>query len=176
MTPGIGRDSPRLRRLRSDNERMRALVANSDLIRFEEAPGPLAEQYTLIYTCRGVKDIDEYEQPIFSELHHVTIQLPRDYPLERPETHVLSPIFHPNIDNHVCIDWTPAMSLDEYCVTLGQMIQYRIYNPFSPLSSEAASWAQSHARLLPIDTRPLRRGIAETEATGKASIHIRIRS
>lgn len=176
MTSGAGFDSPRMRRLRSDYDRMCSLVANCDLIRIENAPVLPAEQYALVYTCRGIADIDERDQPIFSELHRVIIRLPRDYPLQKPNTHVSTPIFHPNIIGDVCIDWAAAMSLDEYCVTIGHLIQYRIYNLYSPLNGRAASWAKAHAHLLPVDTRPMKLGLAGVEKTEKASIKIRIRS
>ena len=79
----------------------------------------------------------------------------------------MTPIFHPNIDetgHHVCIDvWYPSKFLDELCIMLGRMIQYKNFNSYSPLRSDAAIWAVEHEHLLPVDQRPLRRGNREVE-------------
>ncbi len=61
----------------------------------------------------------------------------------------------------VCLDtldlnWSPAITLDIVCLELGEMIQYKRYNPGDPLNREAAEWARRHADLLPVDTRSLR--------------------
>jgi hypothetical protein len=69
--------------------------------------------------------------------------LPRRYPAERPCVVPLAPIFHPNIRDYFCIAdyWAAGTTLADVVEKLGDMIQWRIYNPASPLDAQAAKWA-----------------------------------
>jgi ubiquitin-protein ligase len=60
----------------------------------------------------------------------------------------------------VCLDtlnynWSPSITLDRICIELGEMIQYKRYNPAHPLNQQAAFWAEVNRRRLPIDARSL---------------------
>ncbi|MEZ4519973.1 MAG: hypothetical protein R3C44_25145, partial [Chloroflexota bacterium] len=60
----------------------------------------------------------------------------------------------------VCIGaWWPAKTLDELLLTLGEMVQYKNYEPRDPMNSKAASWALKRKDLFPIDHRELK-GVA----------------
>jgi ubiquitin-protein ligase len=148
-------------RLRADREELRKLAAGSDLIRIEELAGDPPEGYLVTYTCRGVV-APEATGPRLGDRHQVQITLPVDYPVRGPQIRWLTEIFHPNVNREgtvVCVDvWSPDRTLDELCLMLGWMIQYRNYNAGNCLRPEAASWAMRHAHLLPVDDRPLRRG------------------
>jgi len=71
------------------------------------------------------------------------------------------PIFHPNIlsaeqGGGVCIgSWTPSESLADLVVRVGEMVQYREYNPDDVLNREAAAWAAANSERFPVDSRPL---------------------
>lgn len=74
---------------------------------------------------------------------------------------------------HVCLDaldynWTPSLTLEQICIELGEMIQYKRFNAGDPLNPEAAWWAESHRNLLPIDRRSLLdlRGLPEVLILG----------
>ncbi len=63
-------------------------------------------------------------------------------------------------EGQICLDtlslnWSPSITLDIICLELGEMIQYKRYNPDDPLNSEAAEWSQIHRDQLPLDNRNL---------------------
>jgi hypothetical protein len=155
-------------RLRADRERLRTLAGSSDLIAVEELEGDPPEAYRVTFSCRGVV-APGLTRPVLSESHRVLITLPVEYPTRGPQLRWLTEIFHPNVNPEgtlVCVDaWYPGRLLDDLCVMLGRMIQYKNYNPLNCLRPEAALWALRHRALLPVDERPLRRG-AEGELPG----------
>jgi|SRR5579864_69360 hypothetical protein len=156
--------SVRDRRLRSDRRRLEALAAGSDFIRILQVLGEPPEDYVIGFSCKGLV-APGLVLPEVGEEHRVQVVLPAGYPTRRPQLRWLTPSFHPNINAEgtlVCIDtWFPSQFLDDLCILLGRMIQYRNYNPYSYLRRDAALWAATHPHLLPIDRRPLRRGEIE---------------
>lgn len=149
----------RLKRLQADYDRVRELAANSEIVRILDTDNNPPEKYVIEFACRGVASIDGREQPVIVEQHRVGIYLHATYPREMPGMKWLTPIFHPNIGRNgaVCIDvWYASKSLDELVFMLGEMVQYKNFNPKSPLNPDAAIWADSHRHLFPIDKRPLR--------------------
>jgi hypothetical protein len=167
--------SVRDRRLRSDRRRLGELAAGSDFIRILRAVGEPPEDYVIGFSCKGLVG-PGLPLPQVGEDHRVQVVLPAGYPSRPPQLRWLTPIFHPNINaegTQVCIDvWFPGQFLDDLCILLGRMIQYRNYNPYSALRRDAAIWAANHPHLLPIDRRPLRRG--EIEAPSPDAPEIRL--
>lgn len=168
-------DSPRLRRLRGDFDRMTELAARSDMIRFvarPERPGWPPERYLVTFSCKGIVGVDRRGRPKFGSDHQVEIYLHSQYPQRWPGLKWLTPIWHPNI-NHlngtVCIDaawWTAGRSLDRLVLMMGEMIQYKNFHddpkaPPFPWDPEAARWSRAyrldHPRAFPVDTRELLR-------------------
>ena len=192
-------DSPRLRRLRGDYERMTELAARSDLIRFvarPERPGWPPERYLVTLTCKGIVGVDRQGRPKFGSQHQVEIYLHSQYPQRWPGLKWLSPIWHPNIhhlNGTVCIDaawWTAGRSLDRLVLMLGEMVQYKNYHddptaPPFPWDPEAARWCRDyrvkHPQAFPIDRRELLRperiklGAESPSATGKTKSRPRLR-
>jgi hypothetical protein len=82
----------------------------------------------------------------------VEIRLPANYPREQPHCVPLTPVFHPNIAEYYCIGdyWAAGETLVDIVAKIGDMIQYRSYNPKSPLDATAAYWAEQNASLFPI--------------------------
>jgi ubiquitin-protein ligase len=167
--------SPRMRRLRGDYERMVELAAHSDLISFEARPaqpGLPPEKYIVTFKCKGIASVDRKGRPAFSENHQVEIYLHNQYPQRWPGMKWLTPIWHPNI-NHlnrtVCIDaawWTAGRSLDRLVLMMGEMVQYKNFHddptqPPFPWDVEAARWCRdyraSHPDAFPVDKRELLR-------------------
>ena len=192
-------DSPRLRRLRGDYERMTELAARSDLIRFvarPERPGWPPERYLVTLTCKGIVGVDRQGRPKFGSQHQVEIYLHSQYPQRWPGLKWLSPIWHPNI-NHlngtVCIDaawWTAGRSLDRLVLMLGEMVQFKNFHddptaPPFPWDPEAARWCRDyrvkHPQAFPVDRRELLRperiklGAESPSATGKTKSRPRLR-
>jgi len=167
--------SPRMRRLRADHERMQELAARSNLISFK-AHSPRAnlppERYIVTFKCKSIVDVDRQGNPKFGNHHQVEIYLHNQYPQRWPGMKWLTPIWHPNI-NHlngsVCIDaawWAASRSLDRLVIMLGEMLQYKNFHddptrPPFPWDPEAARWCreyrQKHPESFPVDRRELLR-------------------
>lgn len=151
---------PRLRRLHADLAAMIELTRSSELIRMSGAGNP-PDRYVVSYSCRGLYLPAAGAAPRVRQEHAAEFYLHRDYPRRPPQIVWRTPIFHPNIlsaanGGAVCIgSWTPSESLADLVVRVGQMVQYRQYNPDDVLDREAAAWALQHARQLPVDDRPL---------------------
>lgn len=168
-------ESPRMRRLRADQELMQELQSRSSLIRFrgqslqKDLP---PERYIITYTCKGIVGVDKHGNPNFGEQHQVEIYLHQQYPQRWPGLKWMTPIWHPNI-NHingsVCIDaawWTAARSLDRLVIMLGEMLQYKNFHddptkPPFPWDPEAARWCREYRaknpNAFPVDKRELLR-------------------
>lgn len=112
-------------------------------------PAP-PEAYRITYRLRGL-ELDG-DRPIERHEHTVDIRLPLGYPREQPYCVPLTPVFHPNISGRYCIAdyWAAGQSLVDVIAKIGDMIQYRIYNPKSPLDAVAAYWAEENEQLFPI--------------------------
>lgn len=185
--------SPRIRRLRSDQDLMQELAARTDLISFvaqSARPNLPAERYIITFKCRSIANVDRQGHPIFSEHHQVEIYLHNQYPQRWPGMKWLTPIWHPNI-NHlngsVCIDaawWTASRSLDRLVIMLGEMLQYKNFHddptrPPFPWDPEAARWSReyrkTHPNVFPVDSRELMRPerVKVNEGAGSAA---RVRS
>ncbi|MEW6568875.1 MAG: EsaB/YukD family protein [Chloroflexota bacterium] len=167
--------SPRMRRLLGDYERMVELAARSDLIRFDALPvrpGMPPERYVVTYACKGIAGIDRKGRPRLSNHHQVEIYLHNQYPQRWPGLKWLTPIWHPNIhhvNRTVCIDaawWTASRSLDRLVVMLGEMVQYKNFHddptqPPFPWDAEVARWCREHRQrhpdAFPVDRRELLR-------------------
>jgi ubiquitin-protein ligase len=146
-------------RLRNDYTRLRDLVNRSELIHILSTDGEPPERYLIRFTCKGVEKVNGSGEPLFRESHEVSVYLHAEYPLKQPQLKWMTPIFHPNIHTTgaVCIGaWWPAKTLDELLLTLGEMVQYRNFDPKDPMNSKAAAWSLRHKHLLPVDKRPLK--------------------
>lgn len=146
-------------RLRNDYNRVRDLVNRSELIHIVSTDGDPVERYLIRFTCKSVEKLSSSGKPIFRESHEVAVYLHAEYPLKQPQLKWQTPIFHPNIHvtGAVCIGaWWAAKTLDELLLTLGEMVQFKNYDPKDPMNSKAAAWAMRNKRLFPIDPRPLK--------------------
>jgi ubiquitin-protein ligase len=157
------RESPRLRRLRSDHKALQELAAESSVFSFAGHGDP-PELYVVRFAGRGFSRPNPEGDVIYQDLHEVHIRLGAAYPRMMPELAWKSPVFHPNISASgvVCLGgygtyWVPSLTLDELCTMLWDMIRYENYDEKSPYNRDAANWVknQIHFRL-PIDPRPLR--------------------
>ena len=157
------RQSPRLRRLRSDHKALQTLAEESTIFSFHGHGDP-PELYVVRFAGRGLWKPEGNYDVRFHDSHEVHIRLGAAYPRMMPELAWKSPIFHPNISSSgiVCLGgygtyWVPSLALDELCCMLWDMIRYENYDETSPYNREAAAWIknQIHYRL-PLDPRPLR--------------------
>jgi ubiquitin-protein ligase len=185
--------SPRMRRLRGDYERMRELQGRTSLISFEAQSvhkGVPPERYIVTFRCKSIVAVNKRGEPKFGEHHQVEVYLHNQYPQRWPGLKWLTPIWHPNI-NHingsVCIDaawWTAARSLDRLIIMLGEMLQYKNFHddptkPPFPWDPEAARWCRAyrakHPNAFPVDKRELMRPervkLNDEKKPKKAKIH-----
>jgi ubiquitin-protein ligase len=149
----------RTRRLMADAAAMRKTFDAFELIRVKPVTGDPPEVYHVEYHVKGLEKTGS--EPTLRELHRVEIQLTSDYPRLAPRCRMLTPVFHPNIDETtICIGdhWAAGERLVDLVVRIGEMIAYQAYNIKSPLNGEAAMWADLHTADLPIDHRDLRPG------------------
>lgn len=161
------RESPRSRRLKSDQKALEQLAADSTILEFTPYGTP-PDFYILKFRGRGMWKPDPQGEVDVRAEHEVHIRLGASYPRMMPELAWKSPIFHPNISASgvVCLGgygtyWVPSLSLDELCTMLWDMIRYENFDETSPYNREAAAWAKNQTFYsLPIDRRPLRDKLA----------------
>jgi hypothetical protein len=143
--------APRLRRLAADFEAVRGEFSGHPYV-FVSALGPNRppEAYRVTFRVRGLRL--EGNQPVPTDHHEVEIQLPLGYPREKPLCTPLTPLFHPNVKDYYCIQdyWAAGQSLVDTIAKIADMIQFKVYNPASPLDALAARWAQQNPQLFPL--------------------------
>lgn len=149
-----------LRRLHADWMKVDQLISGNPLISVETQGMP-PTLYRVTFWCRGLAWPKGAPAPCVTARHQAEIYLHNEYPRRPPRILWLTDIFHPNIlpperNGGVCIGaWTPAESLDQLIVRLGEMVQYKQYGLKDPLDPVAARWAAAHAQRFPVDDRPL---------------------
>lgn len=156
---------PRLRRLAADWEAIRGEFSGHPHVYVEPVGPRPPEVYRVAFRLTGL--VLSGDTPTRQEEHWCEIRLPLGYPREQPYCVPLTPLFHPNVNEHYCIAdyWFAGQSIVDVISKIGDMIQYRIYNTQSPLNATAAYWAERHAELFPIGRVDL--GIAEPQISLK---------
>lgn len=156
--------NPRLRRLESDYNQIRTAFAGHRLIDVEPIQGNPPEKYRVVYRVKGVSKLGS-SGPVISQNHKAIIYLHADYPRSKPKLEMETPIWHPNFGPYICIDdhWGAGETLVDIIVQIGDMIQYRSYNPKSPLNAVAAKWSMENRHLFPIGNVDLYQSEPEIE-------------
>ena len=142
--------SPRQRRVLADWEAIRAEYSGHPAITVEPVGPAPPEEYVVTYRVSGLRR--EGDRPILAEEHEVRIQLPLDYPRQAPYCTPITPVFHPNIAEHVCIGdyWAAGERLVDVIAKVGEMLQYRLFNVNNPLDTVAAEYARENPELFPV--------------------------
>ena len=142
----------RLRRIASDYEQIKKDFAGHKNIIVTPIGDEPPEKYHVTYFVNGI-----YLQPDgrIETLgrHEVEITLHADYPRYKPICKILTHIWHPNFrDGQICIGdiWGAGESLTDIIINIGDMIQYKSWNSYSPLSADAAAWAMDNKHLFPV--------------------------
>jgi ubiquitin-protein ligase len=146
-------------RLKAELERMQVLRSQSEFIDFVVAGTP-PDRYTVFFTCKGLMMKDDHL--VTTSDHRVLVYLHSEYPRRQPRITWITPVFHPNVrGREVCLgrSWSPAMMLDDLCLELGAIVQYKTFNLDDPLNSEAARVIRellaTHPKEFPVDPRNL---------------------
>jgi len=131
---------------------MRELSYSNNFISFTHSGDP-PDNYILTYSCTGLIWDDTLNKPTKCKHFKVELVLHSKYPVLRPQLKMRSPIFHPNFYNSgICIgeDWNPGYRIDDICVQICRMIQYKNYGLTSVLNERARDWVKQNEHLLPI--------------------------
>ena len=146
MTPA------RMRRLASDYEEVKKNFAGHKNIIVTPVGDEPPEKYNVTYFVNGIYLLPDGRIETLGR-HEVEITLHADYPRYKPICKILTPIWHPNFrDGQICIGdiWGAGESLSDIIVNIGDMIQYKSWNSYSPLSADAAQWAMENKHLFPV--------------------------
>ena len=147
----------RTRRLMADAAEVETAFAGDGPIQIKSAVGDPPETYQIEYRVTGLQR-GWLGKPKKRDTHWVEIQLTSEYPRVSPKCRMLTPVFHPNIDETtICVGdhWTAGERLVDLIVRIGQMLAYQDYNIKSPLNGEAAMWADLNPKKLPVDPQNL---------------------
>ncbi len=161
----------RMRRLASDWEQVRKDFAGHSNIIVAPVGEEPPEKYHVTYFVNGIYLLPDGSVQTLAR-HEVEITLHAEYPRYKPICRILTPIWHPNFrDGQICIGdiWGAGESLSDIIVNIGDMIQYKSWNSFSPLSADAAKWAIENKHLFPVGNIEL--NIADY-ASAKDSVEI----
>lgn len=168
------RQSPRLRRLRTDHNALSRLKSESTVLDFAARGNP-PDHYLVRFRGRGLYRPDGSSRVAVTEDHQVSITLGASYPRLMPELQWKTPIFHPNISGSgvVCLGgygtyWVPSLNLDELCEMLWDMVRYANYDVESPYNRDAANWAKVQTDFrFPLDTRSIRDRVASGQVASE---------
>ncbi|HWE04786.1 MAG TPA: ubiquitin-conjugating enzyme E2 [Tepidisphaeraceae bacterium] len=151
----------RIRRLLVDAEQMsRAFSGGAGPVRIKSFVGDPPEIYQIEYRVKGLQK-GWLGKPKPRTEHLVEIQLTSEYPRVSPICKMLTPVFHPNIDETtICVGdhWTAGARLVDLVIQIAEMLAYQAYNIKSPLNGEAAMWADLNGVKLPTDSQNLHPG------------------
>jgi ubiquitin-protein ligase len=142
----------RMRRLASDWEQVKKDFAGHKNIIVTPIGDEPPEKYHVTYFVNGIYLLPDGRIETLSR-HEIEVTLHADYPRYKPICKILTPIWHPNFrDGQICIGdiWGAGESLSDIIINIGDMIQYKSWNSFSPLSADAAQWAMENKHLFPV--------------------------
>lgn len=154
------RESPRVRRLKTEHREMSELMSSSSLVCFECSGSP-PTSYTVQLSCKGLAIWNN--KIVISDSHAFEILLGDDFPYNAPKIAWMTPVLHPNIKPpDVCLGdhWYPGSSIARICEAIIEMVQFKSFNVYDPLNKEAAQWLviqlESETVGFPVDPRPIR--------------------
>lgn len=180
--------SPREYILAHDHTVLHELCAHSELIDYQiqsywKLSFPVS--YLLIYRVKSIVDIEPIsEAPISGDCHKVLIETAvsqnSGYPDQAARSYLLSPIWHPNIDQtpvdgryRICggdmaLQFGIDLDLAQLALHIGEMLQFKVYHAANqapyPQSPRVAKWIRekaeplgwvNKAKNIPWDRRPL---------------------
>ncbi|MBQ7257911.1 MAG: hypothetical protein IJS60_09520 [Abditibacteriota bacterium] len=142
--------TPRQRRMMADYNKIKENFTGSKYVKVEPIYGNPPEKYRVTFNLKGL--CIENGKIVERHQHIAEITLTNEYPREKPKCNLLTPIWHPNFGSYICIGdhWAAGESLSDVIVQIGDMIQYKEYNPKSPLNAQAARWSVENKNLFPL--------------------------
>jgi ubiquitin-protein ligase len=142
--------NPRLRRLENDYQEVRKRFDGDMRLKITPVGTNPPQQYQIIYSVPSLRI--NGNAPFIANNTVVNLTLPIGYPKDKPHAETLDEVFHPNFGSWICIAdfWSPAQSLADIIVLIGDMLQWKKYNIRSPLNAIAAEWAVEHSAEIPL--------------------------
>jgi ubiquitin-protein ligase len=143
--------SPRQKRLANDYELLRVRFDGNPNILVEPLGTVPPERYRITYQVPSLR-IDASNKPIINTVTVVDVELPMGYPRDKPRAVAHGNVFHPNFGDYICIAdfWSPAQSLADIVLDIGNMLQWQKFNIQSPLNAVAADWAVKNSSSIPV--------------------------
>ena len=142
----------RMRRLASDFEQVKKDFSGHKNIIVTPIGDDIPEKYHVTYLVNGIYLLPDGRIQTLNR-HEIEITLHAEYPRYKPICKIFTPIWHPNFrDGQICIGdiWGAGESLSDIIINIGDMIQYKSWNSFSPLCADAAQWAMENKHLFPV--------------------------
>jgi len=152
--------NPRLMRLQSDYRMIQEEFAGNPHISVEPVSRTVPpEKYIVTFRVPGLCWDSRERCAVVTNHHRAEIYLHTGYPREKPKCVLTTPVWHPNFGTYICIGdhWAAGETLVDVIVQIADMLQYRTYNPRSPLNAAAARWAMSNRNRFPIGHINVRR-------------------
>ena len=111
-------------------------------------------EYRVTYLLKGPTSVVGGSVEIANE-HIAVIQIPENFPRDRPTVRMETPTFHPNIstDGIVCIgdDYYSTESIADVVAKVGNYIQFREFDCANPYRSEVKEWLAKQSDFSPFD-------------------------
>lgn len=163
--------NPRMMRLNADYEKIRTEFLGHRYVTVEPMGSLPPERYRITYRVPGLRWDSFGNRPIVVNEHIAEIYLHADYPRQTPKATLKTPIWHPNFGTYICIGdhWAAGETLVDIIVQIGDMIQYKSYNPKSPLNANAAIWSMQNQHLFPVGTIDILQPEPEVEFGGASA-------
>ena len=142
----------RIKRIMSDWEQVKKDFNGHPYITVVPVGEEPYEKYRVTYFVNGIYLLPGGKVETLAR-HEIEITLHAEYPRYKPICKIMTPIWHPNFrDGQICIGdiWGAGESLSDIIINIGDMIQYKSWNSYSPLSAEAAKWAIENKHLFPV--------------------------
>ncbi|QDT33081.1 ubiquitin-conjugating enzyme E2 [Thalassoglobus polymorphus] len=139
-------------RLASDYAEIEEYARLHPRVRIVQVEGSPPERYEIEYRISSlVKSGTEVK---IKKNHLVEIVLPGNYPSTPPRVSMLTPVFHPNIDDksiYLEEHWTTETSLQSVVIRVGEMLAFQRYHLDSANQRDAVEWVNKHIDQIPMD-------------------------
>jgi ubiquitin-protein ligase len=162
--------NPRDRRLQTDYLKVRRLAAGSGgTLTLVKLVGNPPTSYVIEYRCPSLV-YDQAGSLVIRTSHRAEINLGLNYPLEKPNARMLTPVFNPHVfpyNNAICLGgvWSAAETLDTLVLRIGALLQLdpRVLDPKSPANGDANQWVQRNLSRIPLGTVSFKAGARSLE-------------
>ncbi len=142
----------RQNRLASDYAEVEEYARLHPRVRIIQVEGSPPERYEIEYRISSL--VNSGAEVKIGKNHLVEILISRNYPRTPPKISMLTPVFHPNIDEksiHLEEHWAAETSLKSVIIRIGEMLAFQRYHLDSANHLEAVEWVNKHIDQIPID-------------------------